>query len=131
LRRRHREPKPRGAAVGVVGGSGRPLREFLHADDLADACLHLLAVPQPRWSEVLGGVSHLNVGSGEELSIAELARLIADAVGFRGALRFDATKPDGTPRKRLDTARLGALGWSATRPLAAGLAAVASGVRAY
>lgn len=121
LLRRFREAKARGEAEVVVWGSGRPLREFLHADDLADACLHLLAVPQARWCEVLGGVSHLNVGSGEELSIAELGRLIAEVVGFRGALRFDATKPDGTPRKRLDNRRLDALGWAARRRLSSGL----------
>ena len=99
-----------------IWGTGRPLREFLHVDDLADALLFLLrhySAPEP-----------INVGSGDEVSIAELARLVADAVGFRGAFAFDASKPDGTPRKLLDSGRLAALGWTARKPLKDGIAEV-------
>jgi GDP-L-fucose synthase len=97
-----------------VWGSGRPLREFLHVDDLADALLLLM----DRYSDA----EMVNVGSGQEVSIAELARTIADVVGYRGALRWDATHPDGTPRKRLDTTRMAALGWAPRIDLRSGLA---------
>ena len=103
LLRRFHEAKQRGDAEVVVWGSGRPLREFLHVDDLAAACLHLLELESPPdW---------VNVGSGEECSIAELAATIREVVGYRGVLRFDASRPDGTPRKRLDTTCLERLGW--------------------
>ncbi len=103
LLRRFHEARQRGDAEVVVWGSGRPLREFLHVDDLAAACLHLLELEAPPdW---------VNVGSGEECSIAELAATIREVVGYRGVLRFDASRPDGTPRKRLDTTCLERLGW--------------------
>ena len=86
-----------------IWGSGRPKREFLHVDDLADACLHLLKV----YSDEL----HINVGSGEDLSIAELATMIGGIVGFGGKLTYNPERPDGTPRKLLDVSRLNALGW--------------------
>jgi GDP-L-fucose synthase len=103
------------AAELRVWGSGRPLREFLYVDDLADALVFLME----RYSDEL----HVNVGSGEEVSIADLARAVADAVGFAGSLQFDASKPDGMPRKLLDTSRLQSLGWRARTPLADGLRA--------
>ena len=103
LLRKFQEAKQRGADAVEVWGSGRPRREFLHVDDLADACLFLM---QHHDSEQL-----INVGWGEDVSIAELAGMIGRVVGFEGALRFDASKPDGTPRKLLDTTRLAALGW--------------------
>lgn len=103
LLRKFHEAKQRGAGSVEVWGSGRPRREFLHVDDLADACLFLM---QHHDSEQL-----LNVGWGEDVSIAELAGIIGRVVGYDGALRFDASKPDGTPRKLLDTTRLTALGW--------------------
>ncbi|MFA7429330.1 MAG: GDP-L-fucose synthase [Rhodospirillaceae bacterium] len=99
----------------TVWGSGRPLREFLHVDDLADACIHLMT----RYS----GATPVNVGSGEEVSIRDLAALVNEVVGFRGHLEFDRSKPDGTPRKKLDTSRMEALGWRATIPLREGIAA--------
>lgn len=105
LIRRFHEAKVANAPEVVVWGSGKPLREFLHVDDLADALLMLM---QRYSSEQI-----VNIGSGEEVSIAELAQLIATAVGYDGAIRFDASKPDGTPRKRLDTTRMNALGWRA------------------
>ncbi len=103
LIRRFHEAKLRGDAAVTVWGTGTPRREFLHVDDLADAIVHLLATYDQE--------PIVNVGWGEDVTIAELANLVADIAGFRGAVAFDASKPDGTPRKLLDTTRLGALGW--------------------
>lgn len=111
LRKLH-EAKLSGAPQVVVWGTGKPLREFLHVDDLADACLFLMA----HFSEP----GPINVGSGEELTIRQLAELLQGVVGYAGELVFDPSKPDGTPRKRLDTSRLTALGWRAKIPLAEG-----------
>ncbi|MCY3793715.1 MAG: GDP-L-fucose synthase [Gammaproteobacteria bacterium] len=97
----------------TVWGSGSPRREFLHVDDLADACVFLME----RYAEE----GPVNVGSGQELSIAELAGLVKDVVGYQGDIVFDASKPDGTPRKRLDLGRLVGLGWRAHRALKRGL----------
>lgn len=96
-----------------IWGSGKPLREFLFADDLAKGILHALR----NYSDEL----HLNIGSGEEISIADLAFAIADIVGFAGEIKFDNTKPDGTYRKLLDSSRMNALGWKAEMPLKKGL----------
>ena len=99
-----------------VWGTGAPLREFLHVDDLADACVFLLqhySEPEP-----------INVGSGHELSIRDLAFLIADVVGYKGGFTFDRSKPDGTPRKFLDSTRLHALGWTGGKSLKVGIAEV-------
>ena len=98
----------------VVWGSGTPRREFLHVDDLADAAVHLL--------RVYSGEQPVNVGTGEDIPISEAAELVRTAVGFQGALRYDRSRPDGVPRKRLDVDRLGQLGWSAKIPLREGLA---------
>ncbi len=106
--------KQEGRDAVEIWGSGRPRREFLHVDDLADALVHLLQ----RYS----GESHVNVGTGTDLSIAELAALIARVVGYGGEFRYDASKPDGTPRKLLDVSRLAGLGWRAAIPLEEGLA---------
>jgi GDP-L-fucose synthase len=114
LIRKCHEAKLRHADALEVWGSGTPRREFLHVDDLADACVFLMR----QYSDE----PPVNVGWGEDISIAELARLIADTVGFNGELRFDRSKPDGTPRKLLDTARLTALGWQPKIHLKAGLA---------
>jgi GDP-L-fucose synthase len=97
----------------VLWGSGRPRREFLHVDDLADAVVFLLQ----RWSEE----EPINIGAGSDLTIAELARLIAGIVGFKGRFVYDASKPDGTPRKLLDTSKLTALGWRPKIDLATGI----------
>jgi GDP-L-fucose synthase len=113
LRKAH-EAKTSGAREIVVWGSGKPLREFLHVDDLASACLLLL--------EKYDSPEIINVGYGEDLSIRELAELICDVVGFDGNLAWDATKPDGTPRKLLDITRLRSLGWEPTIPLRDGIA---------
>jgi GDP-L-fucose synthase len=123
LIRKCHEAKLRQADSVEIWGSGTPRREFLHVDDLADACLFLLS----RYSDG----APINVGWGRDISIAELARLVADTVGFTGALSFDVSRPDGTPRKLLDTSRLTALGWQPKIALAAGLAATYDWFRAH
>ena len=112
LRKAH-EAKVSGAKSLTVWGSGNPLREFLHVDDLADAVVFL--------AKHYSGDGHINVGSGEEVSIRELAEIICKVVGFDGALEFDASKPDGTPRKLADVSKLVCLGWSGARTLKDGL----------
>src|SRR5690606_22616548 len=106
LIRKVHEAKVRGASSVTIWGSGKPLREFLHVDDLADACVHLVCN--------YGGVEHVNIGSGREISIRDLARLGAGVVGYEGTFAMDLSKPDGTPRKLLDTAKMDALGWRAS-----------------
>jgi GDP-L-fucose synthase len=113
LVRKFHEAKVNGAPEVEVWGTGAPRREFLHVDDLADACVYLM---QNYASEKL-----LNIGWGTDISIAELAILVGSTVGFGGALRFNTSMPDGTPRKLLDVSRATALGWKARIPLAAGL----------
>jgi GDP-L-fucose synthase len=112
LRKAH-EAKTRKDRKLTVWGSGKPRREFLHVDDLASACLLLL--------EKYNSPEIINVGYGEDISIRELAELICDIVGFDGELAWDATKPDGTPRKLLDITKLRALGWKPTIPLRDGI----------
>ncbi|WP_028216110.1 GDP-L-fucose synthase family protein [Paraburkholderia oxyphila] len=114
LIRKAHEARANGARTLTVWGSGTPRREFLHVDDLADATLFVLE------HETGDGV--YNVGVGEDLSIRDLAQRVCDVVGFAGELVFDATKPDGTPRKLLDVSRLGSLGWHAQIGLDEGLA---------
>jgi len=114
LLRKFHEAKEAGAPEVELWGSGTPLREFLHCDDLADALVFLL--------KTYSGHDHVNVGSGVEVTIRELAETIADVVGYEARLTFDATKPDGTPRKLMDSARLHAMGWNAARPLREGIA---------
>ncbi len=108
LIRKMHEAKTQNAGEVVVWGTGSPKREFLYGDDLADACVFLME----RFNASDIG-EFVNIGVGKEISIRELAELIADVVGFRGKLVFDASKPDGTPRKLLDVSRLQALGWQA------------------
>jgi GDP-L-fucose synthase len=113
LIRKCHEAKLRQAAAVEVWGTGTPRREFLHVDDLADACVFLM--------RTYSDEAPVNVGWGVDVSIAELARLVADTVGYKGELRFDLSKPDGVPRKLLDTSRLTALGWQPKIRLDAGL----------
>jgi len=113
LLRRFHEAKESGAPEVVLWGSGQPRREFLYVDDLADACLFLLQRYQDE--------QPINVGWGRDLTIAELAETIARTVGFSGRTRYDPSKPDGTPRKLLDTSRLTALGWKPRTELADGI----------
>ncbi len=112
LRKAH-EAKTARSPHMTVWGSGKPLREFLHVDDLADAAVFLI--------KNYDGETAINVGSGEEVSIAALSRLICRTVGYEGQLLFDPTRPDGSPRKLADTRRLQKLGWNRARPLARGL----------
>jgi GDP-L-fucose synthase len=113
MMRRCHEAKVAGARQVVIWGTGAPRREFLYVDDLADACLFVM--------ENYAGSEFLNVGVGQDLTIKELAGLVAQVVGFNGELVFDTTKPDGTPRKLLEVSRLTALGWQARMPLKEGL----------
>lgn len=103
-------------------GSGSPRREFLHVDDMASACLHLL--------ENYDGPSQVNVGTGTDVTIRELASLVADAVGYTGQIEWDATKPDGTPRKLLDVSKLAQSGWSASTGLKEGIESTVAWYRA-
>jgi GDP-L-fucose synthase len=114
LIRKAHEAKAEGRPELVIWGSGTPLREFLHVDDCADALVHLL--------ETYSDDGHVNVGSGEEISIAGLAELVTEVTGYAGRIVYDRSKPDGTPRKRLDISRLTALGWAPRIDLAAGVA---------
>ncbi|WP_449506082.1 GDP-L-fucose synthase [Chitinophaga niabensis] len=100
----------------VVWGTGTPLREFLHADDMADACYFLM--------QEYNEQGFVNIGVGEDISIADLAKLIQDIVGYKGTLRFDTTKPDGTPRKLMDVSKLHQLGWKASIALKEGITQV-------
>jgi GDP-L-fucose synthase len=126
LRKMH-EAKINGAAEVVVWGSGAPRREFLHSEDMADACIFLMNLPDDLFRAIAGSETQaplFNIGCGEDLTIAEMAEMIRDVVGFKGKLIFDRSKPDGTPRKLLDVARIRNLGWKARIPLRAGLKSV-------
>jgi GDP-L-fucose synthase len=114
LIRKFHEALAQGATEVEVWGTGKPRREFLHVDDLADACLFLM--------QDYSDESPINVGCGVDISIAELAVLVAKAVGYSGKLRFNTSMPDGTPRKLLDVSKLNAMGWSAKTPLESGVA---------
>jgi GDP-L-fucose synthase len=113
LVRKFDEAHAQGASEVEIWGTGMPRREFLHVDDLADASLFLME----RYDEE----PWINVGSGSEISIAELASLVARIVGYRGSVRFNTSMPDGTPRKLLDTSKLNALGWKPKIPLEGGI----------
>lgn len=113
LIRRFHEAKVAVAESVTIWGTGKPKREFLFSDDLADACLYLM--------EHYDGSEIVNIGSGQEITIAELASLVKDVVGFEGSIEYDTSKPDGTPRKLLDCSRLNALGWKAQTSLREGI----------
>ena len=122
LIRKCHEAKVTGSESVPVWGSGRPMREFLHVDDMAAACVHIMNLDRTTWqTQTDPRCSHLNVGTGEDLSIGDLARLVADVVGFQGRLAFDPDRPDGTPRKLLDVSRLEGLGWQASIGLRDGI----------
>jgi GDP-L-fucose synthase len=113
LIRRFYEAKVKGADQVVVWGTGRPRREFLAADDLGDACVFVM--------KHYSGDGFLNIGTGQEVSVGEFARLVAEIVGYRGKLVFDTKRPDGPLRKMLDISKISALGWTAKTPLREGL----------
>ena len=123
LMRKIVEAKRAGAKSVVVWGTGRPRREFLYSDDLAAACIHLMNLSAEVYGSLLTpeAAPLINVGTGEDLTIKELAELVSEVLGFEGELVFDTSKQDGTPRKLLDVSRINALGWKASTPLAEGI----------
>ena len=123
LIRRFHEAKLSNANRVVIWGTGTPRREFLFVDDMAAACVHVMGLDRAVYaSNTQSMLSHINVGTGEDLQIEELARLVGKVVGFAGNIEFDTTKPDGAPRKLMDMTRLKALGWQAQVGLEQGLA---------
>ncbi|BCX82262.1 GDP-L-fucose synthase [Methylomarinovum caldicuralii] len=122
LMRRFHEAKLRGDRQVVVWGTGTPRREFLHVDDLADAAVFVMNLDEETYhAHTEPMLSHINVGTGVDCTIRELAEAMKEVVGFQGEIVWDANKPDGTPRKLLDVSKLHRLGWKATIPLKAGL----------
>lgn len=122
LLRRFHEARLGGAPEVVIWGSGKPMREFLYVDDMAQACVHVMNLERATYAAHTEPMhSHINVGTGQDVTIAELAHLVGDTVGYRGRIVFDTSKPDGTPRKLLDVSKLRALGWQAQTPLPEGL----------
>ena len=124
LIRKMHEAKENGSSEVVVWGTGKPRREFLYSEDMADACVTLMSMEEePFNSQATQYPPLLNVGCGSDLTIRELAEIVAKTVGFTGTLKFDTSKPDGTPRKLLDVNRLFSLGWRPSVPLDAGIKA--------
>jgi len=115
LMRKFHEAKTGGAKEVAIWGTGTPKREFLHVDDLADACIYLM--------EQYDGTDLINIGVGEDVTIRELAETVGRVIGFKGELKFDPSKPDGTPRKLLDVSRLNGIGWKAKIGLEEGIQA--------
>lgn len=123
LMRRFHEAKERGDAEVMVWGSGKPMREFLHVDDMAAACVHVMNLDKATYqANTQPMLSHINVGTGIDCTIREMAETMKKVVGFEGELSFDASKPDGTMRKLMDVSRLESLGWRASISLEEGLA---------
>jgi GDP-L-fucose synthase len=125
LIRKFHEAREAGAGEVTIWGTGKPRREFLHVDDMADACVFLMNLPDGDVAGVFKRYpepSFVNVGTGEDITVAELAAIIGETVGFRGEICYDADKPDGTPRKLLDVSRLQGLGWRARIGLEEGIA---------
>ncbi len=123
LIRRFHEAKLANAPSVTIWGTGTPRREFLYVDDMAAACLHVMQLPKAVYDQYTSPMqSHINVGSGVDVTIAEVAQAIALIVGFTGQIEFDTTKPDGAPRKCMDSSRLNSLGWEAKVGLHQGLA---------
>lgn len=130
LLRKFHEAKQRGDAAVTVWGTGTPRREFLYSDDMADACVYLMGLPEADYERLLGSDESVtgrfepplvNIGVGTDVTIAELAHVVRDITGFVGKIEFDATKPDGTPRKLMDVSLLTRAGWTARTDLATGL----------
>ena len=122
LIRRFHEAKVNERESVSIWGTGNPRREFLYVEDMAAACLHVMNLDQPTYAEHTESMlSHINVGYGSDVTICELAHEIARIVGYQGRIEFDSTKPDGTPRKLMDSSRLHALGWKARVGLSEGL----------
>ena len=120
--RRFHEAVKDNAEVVTIWGSGKPMREFLHVDDMAAASIHVMELDTETFkANTQPMLSHINVGTGVDCTIRELAETVAKVTGFQGRLEFDATKPDGTPRKLMDVSRLADLGWKASISLEDGL----------
>ena len=128
--RKFHDAKQRGDASVTVWGSGTPRREFMYIDDMADACIFLMGLPDGGYEALLGSDEAvtgrfepplINIGVGSDITIAELAAQVARVVGFEGHINYDTSKPDGTPRKLMDVSRLAAAGWTASTPLELGL----------
>jgi GDP-L-fucose synthase len=123
LLRRFHEAKQSAAPEVLIWGTGAPMREFLYVDDMAEACLHVMELSFEAYSRITQPMlSHVNIGTGEDLSVRDLATMIRDIVGYQGRISFDTSKPDGTPRKLMDVGRLHSLGWRAKIGLREGLA---------
>jgi nucleoside-diphosphate-sugar epimerase len=123
LLRRFHEAARDGRDTVTIWGTGTPMREFLHVDDMAEASLFVLDLPRATYdANTQPMLSHINVGTGTDVTIRELAEIIATVTGFTGQIAFDPTKPDGTPRKLMDVSRLAAMGWTAKTPLRDGIA---------
>lgn len=131
LMRKVVEAKLAGEKKLVVWGTGKPRREFLYSDDLAEACIHLLSLPEPIYDSLLGRDVEplINIGTGEDLTIRELAELVAKVLDFECELTFDTSRQDGTPRKLLDVSRINALGWKAKTTLPEGIRLTYESVR--
>ena len=122
LLRRFHEATTSNADSITIWGTGTPLREFLHVDDMARASIHVMNLPKADYDAVTEPrLSHINVGTGVDCSIAELASTIAEVTGFAGTIEYDTSKPDGAPRKLMDNAKLYSLGWTPEYDLKAGL----------
>jgi GDP-L-fucose synthase len=122
LIRKVAEAKAAGRKQIEVWGTGKPRRELLFSEDLAEACVFLMNLDDARYSSLLEGVPLINIGTGTDVTIRELAEQVCEVLGFQGELRFDTTRPDGTPQKLLDVSRLQSLGWHSTTTLAEGIA---------
>ncbi len=122
LIRRFHEATVNQASTVAIWGTGKPMREFLYVDDMASASVHVMSLSKARYEEYTEPMlSHINVGCGRDVTIRELAQKIAAVVGYQGTIDFDASKPDGTPRKLMDSSRLNSLGWQASVSLQTGL----------
>jgi GDP-L-fucose synthase len=123
LIRRFHEAKKNAAPEVLIWGTGTPMREFLYVDDMAEACLHIMELDYDTYARnTQPMLSHINIGTGEDLSIRDLAMTIGEVIGYEGNIAFDTTKPDGTPRKLMDVGRLQSLGWRPQVALRDGLA---------
>jgi len=122
LIRKFHDAKVSNSPTVSVWGTGKAMREFLHVEDMAAACLHVMALDKEQYQSCTEPMlSQLNVGTGEDVTVCELAEIIQDVVGFQGQINWDSTKPDGTPRKLMDVSKLKSLGWQPKIPLKAGL----------
>jgi GDP-L-fucose synthase len=119
--RKFHEAKVQGKDSVIIWGTGKPLREFMYVEDLANAIVFMMENIQAK-DLYEKGITHLNVGSGKDITIADLAKLISEIIGFEGKIEYDSSKPDGTPRKLMDVTRINSLGWQYKTELSDGIA---------